>query len=74
MVHFLHLRVVFTLIALIFSASAAILPSDPYTFADPKHDPLNPLKYIASNTLTGLAFCKLWIINSLPVNDRQLEF
>lgn len=30
-------------------------PSNP--FADPKHDPYNPLKYIASNVLTGIAFC-----------------
>ncbi|KAH7917425.1 RTA1-domain-containing protein [Leucogyrophana mollusca] len=29
-------------------------PADP--FLDPKDDPYNPLKYIASNTLTGIAF------------------
>lgn len=28
-------------------------PADP--FADPKHDPYNPLKYIASDVLTGIA-------------------
>ncbi|EIN10469.1 RTA1-like protein [Punctularia strigosozonata HHB-11173 SS5] len=29
-------------------------PADP--FADPKHDPYNPLRYIASNVLTAIAF------------------
>lgn len=29
-------------------------PADP--FIDPKHDPCNPLKYIASDVLTGIAF------------------
>ncbi|KAF8974506.1 RTA1 like protein-domain-containing protein [Flammula alnicola] len=28
----------------------------PDPFVDPRHDPYNPLKYIASNTLTGIAF------------------
>jgi len=32
----------------------------PDPFADPAHDPYNPLKYIASNTLTAIAFCKLY--------------
>lgn len=32
-------------------------PGDP--FADPKNDPYNPLRYIASNVLTGIAFGKL---------------
>ena len=32
-------------------------PTDP--FLDPKNDPYNPLKYIASNTLTAIAFGKL---------------
>lgn len=31
-------------------------PADPY--ADPKHDPYNPLKYITSNALTGISFCE----------------
>lgn len=29
-------------------------PADP--FADPRDDPYNPLRYIASNTLTAIAF------------------
>ncbi|KAF9464496.1 RTA1 like protein-domain-containing protein [Collybia nuda] len=29
-------------------------PADPY--ADPRHDPYNPLKYITSNALTGISF------------------
>jgi hypothetical protein len=29
-------------------------PSDP--FLDPKNDPYNPLRYIASNVLTAIAF------------------
>ena len=31
-----------------------VIPADPW--ADPKNDPLNPLRYIASNTLTTVAF------------------
>ena len=30
------------------------IPADPYS--DPKHDPLNPLRYIANNVLTAIAF------------------
>ncbi len=29
----------------------------PDPFVDPAHDPYNPLKYIASNTLTAISFC-----------------
>ncbi|KII95141.1 hypothetical protein PLICRDRAFT_96258 [Plicaturopsis crispa FD-325 SS-3] len=36
------------------SSAPRACPSDP--FADPKNDPCNPLKYIASNALTGVAF------------------
>jgi len=46
------------LLSLVLQASAAIkqtLPR-PNPFVDPKHDPYNPLKYIASNVLTGIAF------------------
>ncbi|KAF8913953.1 RTA1-like protein [Gymnopilus junonius] len=46
------------LLSLVSQASAAIkqtLPR-PDPFVDPKHDPYNPLKYIASNVLTGIAF------------------
>ncbi|KAJ8086698.1 hypothetical protein PM082_005521 [Marasmius tenuissimus] len=41
-----------------FSAIEARQPSIPRPdpFADPKHDPYNPLRYIASNTLTAIAF------------------
>ncbi|KAF8076467.1 RTA1-like protein [Lyophyllum atratum] len=35
-------------------------PSDP--FADPKHDPYNPLKYIASNALTAVAFALMLLV------------
>ncbi|KAF9567335.1 RTA1-like protein [Agrocybe pediades] len=31
-------------------------------FADPAHDPNNPLRYIASNTLTGIAFGLVMIV------------
>lgn len=34
-------------------------PADP--FADPANDPYNPLRYIASNVLTGIAFGRLAI-------------
>ncbi|TBU64716.1 RTA1-domain-containing protein [Dichomitus squalens] len=36
------------------SAEAAYMPV-PWVFTDPKHDPFNPLEYIASNTLTAIA-------------------
>jgi hypothetical protein len=35
-------------------------PADP--FIDPKHDPFNPLKYIASNTLTGIATALVLVV------------
>ncbi|KAE9410615.1 RTA1-like protein [Gymnopus androsaceus JB14] len=34
----------------------------PNPFADPKDDPYNPLKYIASNTLTAVAFSLILIV------------
>ncbi|GLB33878.1 putative RTA1 like protein [Lyophyllum shimeji] len=35
-------------------------PADP--FADPKHDPYNPLKYIASNALTATSFTLILLV------------
>lgn len=35
-------------------------PADP--FLDPKNDPYNPLKYIASDILTAIAFSELLLI------------
>ena len=37
-------------------AATVARPADP--FADPKNDPYNPLRYIASNMLTATAFCE----------------
>lgn len=44
----------YTLISCANAAMKHDLPR-PDPFADPRHDPYNPLKYIASNTLTGIA-------------------
>lgn len=46
-------------------------PADP--FADPKHDPFNPLKYIASNTLSaiGVGECS---INALSISLQPVSF
>ena len=38
-------------------AKAAYMPV-PWVFTDPRHDPYNPLQYIASNTLTAIAICE----------------
>lgn len=38
------------------SAEAAYMPV-PWVFTDPKNDPFNPLRFIASDTLTAIAFC-----------------
>ncbi|THV08489.1 RTA1-like protein [Dendrothele bispora CBS 962.96] len=51
-----------SLLALLPSAFAArgpVLPRPADPFADPRHDPYNPLKYIASNALTAIAFSLL---------------
>ncbi|KAK7470573.1 hypothetical protein VKT23_001997 [Stygiomarasmius scandens] len=42
-----------------FAARGPTLPRPADPFADPRHDPYNPLKYIASNTLTAIAFSLL---------------
>ncbi|KDR83684.1 hypothetical protein GALMADRAFT_219515 [Galerina marginata CBS 339.88] len=34
----------------------------PDPFVDPRHDPYNPLKYIASNTLTAIAFSLVLVV------------
>jgi len=59
MVASLQPQVAFTLITLIIPASGL---SDPNIFTDPKHDPRNPLKYIASNVLTGIAFSLILLV------------
>ena len=40
------------LAACVASAEAAYMPV-PWVFTDPKHDPFNPLQYIANNTLSA---------------------
>lgn len=51
------------LLDLIIRAGAIkITDAHPDPFVDPKHDPYNPLKYIASNTLTGIAFSLVVIV------------
>ncbi|KIK54155.1 hypothetical protein GYMLUDRAFT_177855 [Collybiopsis luxurians FD-317 M1] len=54
----LHLRLlwVLTLVLSVLAARKTNLPRPADPFADPKHDPYNPLRYIASNVLTGIAF------------------
>jgi len=51
------------LLALLTYAEAAVKPviPRPDPFADPAHDPYNPLRYIPSNTLTGIAFALVLI-------------
>ncbi|EPQ59429.1 RTA1-domain-containing protein [Gloeophyllum trabeum ATCC 11539] len=61
---------VLCLLAAVFLASSDTLaaardvsvprPADP--FADPRHDPYNPLRYIASNTLTAIAFTLVLVV------------
>ncbi len=45
------------LVLLATPAEGAYMPV-PWVFTDPKHDPYNPLQYIASNTLTIIAICE----------------
>jgi len=45
-----------SLIVSVMAARKTNLPRPADPFADPRHDPYNPLKYIASNTLTAIAF------------------
>lgn len=40
-------------------------PANP--FPDPKEDPYNPLRYIASNTLTTIAFGESWTLGAWPL-------
>ena len=41
----------------------------PDPFVDPKHDPYNPLRYIATNSLTGVAFCQsFFVLDLLPAH------
>ncbi|KAF7352628.1 RTA1-domain-containing protein [Mycena venus] len=60
------LRALFLVLLLAFSVVEAApkktlpRPSDP--FADPKHDPYNPLRYIASNVLTAIAFALVLLV------------
>ncbi|KAL7285785.1 hypothetical protein ACG7TL_000894 [Trametes sanguinea] len=39
------------------SAQADDRTPPPWEFTDPKDDPLNPLRYIANNTLSAVAIC-----------------
>ncbi|KAF5390673.1 hypothetical protein D9757_002745 [Collybiopsis confluens] len=40
----------------VYAAKKTDLPRPADPFADPRHDPYNPLRYIASNILTGISF------------------
>lgn len=44
------------------SAKGVQLPCAADPFADPQADPCNPLKYVASNSLTGVAFSEYCVI------------
>jgi len=47
-------------------------PADP--FLDPKNDPYNPLKYIASNTLTAIAISQPIIyLQSVSLTPQFLQ-
>lgn len=46
-----------------FAKVGPTLPRPENPFLDPKHDPYNPLKYIASNAPTGVAFSKFSCIS-----------
>ncbi|PPQ94007.1 hypothetical protein CVT25_009855 [Psilocybe cyanescens] len=54
----------YTLISCANAAMKHDLPR-PDPFADPRHDPYNPLKYIASNTLTGIAVALILAVGLL---------
>ncbi|KAF8897589.1 RTA1 like protein-domain-containing protein [Infundibulicybe gibba] len=48
-----------------FLAARSVHPTAPHPanpFLDPKHDPYNPLKYIASNALTAVAFSLILLV------------
>ncbi|KAL0949497.1 hypothetical protein HGRIS_009551 [Hohenbuehelia grisea] len=60
-------RILFPLLVTVFCCCLAqaqsphfTIPADP--FADPKHDPLNPLRYIASNALTAISFSLVLLV------------
>jgi len=60
-----QLTIAVGLLSLVTLVSAAVETNDPRPadpFADPRHDPFNPLKYIASNVLTAIAFTLVMIV------------
>ncbi|KAJ4478175.1 RTA1-like protein [Lentinula aciculospora] len=52
----LSLLWILSVIASVLAAPKTTLPRPADPFADPRDDPYNPLRYIASNTLTAIAF------------------
>ncbi|KAJ3739402.1 RTA1-like protein [Lentinula detonsa] len=52
----LRLLWILSVVASVLAASSTTLPRPADPFADPRDDPYNPLRYIASNTLTAIAF------------------
>ena len=54
------------------SQTAVGPPANP--FLDPKNDPYNPLRYIASNTLTAIAFGKWRIPEARPWTHYLLTY
>ncbi|KAK7054224.1 RTA1-domain-containing protein [Favolaschia claudopus] len=53
---------VFLLVSATQAARQQIIPRPENPFLDPKHDPYNPLRYIASNVLTAIAFALVMIV------------
>jgi len=51
-----------SLVVSVLAAPKSNLPHPADPFADPRADPYNPLKYIASNTLTAIAFTLILLV------------
>lgn len=60
----------FSLVSLVSAGDKTNLPRPADPFADPRHDPYNPLKYIASDVLTGIAFSGC---SNLPSVDHFVD-
>ena len=54
------------------SADAAYMPV-PWVFTDPRHDPYNPMQYIASNTLTAIAICECLFLSLIFLRGAVQE-
>ena len=65
------IRMALLILSVLYLGTSCVAQNSTNPYIDPKDDPNNPLKYIASNSLTAVAICMYpissWGVLSIPI-------